>query len=190
MKINKNILILSIVLVVLATACKYFFGPNPTMSGFSPIIAIALFAGFIIQQKDRSFVLPLLALLLSDVIIQGLYLSGNFEYAGFYSGQWKNYLLLLAAVLIGWQLKGKKLSGILKGAIIAPVVFFLASNTLVWMSVNEIVYAKSFAGWLTSLEAGLPFFRNSLIATMVFLPVILVVYNYFDRKKLVLTLAK
>ena len=166
MKINKKLIVFTIILVALATACKFFFGPELAWSGFSPVIAIALFAGFIMKQKDMSFLLPLAALFISDAVIQLLYTQDLFPYAGFYGGQWKNYLVLLAAVLIGWGLKGKKLSGIFGGAIIAPTVFFVISNTMVWMAATEVVYAKSFTGWLTCLEAGLPFYRNSLIATM------------------------
>ncbi|MBK6991066.1 MAG: hypothetical protein IPH34_04250 [Chitinophagaceae bacterium] len=57
------------------------------------------------------------------------------------------------------------------------------------MAATEVVYAKSFTGWLTCLEAGLPFYRNSLIATMVFLPVILFAFNYMTKKKVEITLA-
>jgi hypothetical protein len=38
-------------------------------------------------------------------------------------------------------------------------------------------------------EAALPFYRNSLAATVLFLPVILVMYNYFTRNKAELRLA-
>jgi hypothetical protein len=189
MKINSKLIVFTIILVVLATACKFFFGPELAWSGFSPVIAIALFAGFIMKQKDMSFLLPLAALLISDAAIQLLYSIGEFPYEGFYSGQWKNYLLLLSAVLIGWGLKGRKLSGVFGGAIIAPTVYFLISNFLVWQATTEVVYARSFAGLMTCYEAGLPFYRNSIIATMVFLPVILFAYNYMTRKKAELTLA-
>ena len=46
MKSNGRLIIFTLVLVALATACKYFFGPDLDWSGFSPVIAIALFAGF------------------------------------------------------------------------------------------------------------------------------------------------
>ena len=189
MKSNGRLIVFTLILIILATACKYFFGPDLDWSGFSPVIAIALFAGFIIKQKDMSFLLPLLALFISDAVIQLLYSQDLFPYAGFYSGQWKNYLILMAATLIGWALKGRSFSSLLAGAIAAPTVFFLVSNFMVWQATTEAVYAKSFSGLMTCYEAGLPFYRNSLVATLVFLPVILFVYNYLTKKKAVLTLA-
>ena len=189
MKSNGRLIVFTLILIILATACKYFFGPDLDWSGFSPVIAIALFAGFIIKQRDLSFILPLLALFISDAVIQLLYSQDLFPYAGFYGGQWKNYLILMGATLIGLALKGRSFSSLLAGAIAAPTVFFLVSNFMVWRAATETVYAKSFSGLMNCYEAGLPFYRNSLIATLVFLPVILFVYNYLTKKKAVLTLA-
>src|SRR6185295_11604095 len=128
------LIVFTFILIALATACKFFFGPNLAWSGFSPVIAIALFSGFIIKQKDTSFLLPLLALLVSDAFIQLLYEMNLFPYTGFYSGQWKNYLILFSATLIGWMLKGRNRSSLIAGVVAAPTVFFLLSNLNVWMS--------------------------------------------------------
>lgn len=188
MKINGRLLLFTLVLVALATGCKYFFGPDLDWSGFSPVIAIALFSGFIARRKDMSFLLPLMALLLSDAAIQLLYTQGLFPYAGFYEGQWLNYLILLCSTLIGWAVNGKKYSGLLIGAIAAPTIFFLVSNFTVWMG-SQTTYPKDFSGLMTCYEAALPFYRNSLLATLLFLPVILLLYNYITRKKAALVLA-
>ena len=189
MKSNGRLLIFTLVLVALTTVCKFYLGPDLDWSGFSPVIAIALFSGFIIKQKDMSFLLPLAALLLSDVIIQVLYKQGAFPYAGFYSGQWKNYLILLSATLIGWMLKGRSNSSLIVGAVAAPTVFFILSNLGVWLSTDEIAYPKTFSGLMSCYEAALPFYKNALIATLIFLPVILLGYNYFTRNKAALTVA-
>ena len=182
MMLNGRMILFTLVLIILATACKYFFGPDLDWSGFSPVIGIALFSGFIIKQKDWSFLLPLLALFISDAIIQLLYVNGAFPYAGFYSGQWKNYLILMSATLIGWALKGKSNTSLVVGAIAAPTVFFLISNFGVWMG-PQTSYSKDFSGLMTSYVAGLPFYKNALIATVVFLPLILFSYNLFHKKQ-------
>ncbi len=128
MKINSRQILFTGILVLLATACKYFFGPDLDWSGFSPVIAIALFSGFIMKERNLSFVLPFVALLLSDVFIQFLYSADLFPYAGFYSSQWINYAILLASTLIGWMLKGRNLASLATGAIAAPTAYFLISN--------------------------------------------------------------
>jgi hypothetical protein len=189
MKIKGRLIIFTLALVAIQTICKLLFAPKLEWSGFSPFIALALFSGFIMKEKNMSFLLPLLALFISDAIIHVLYLNHQFDFPGFYGGQWKNYLLLLAVTLIGWLVKGKNYPGLLVGAIAGPAVYFLVSNFLVWQATTETVYAKSFNGLMTCYDAALPFYRNSLIATIVFLPVILLVYNYLTKKKAVLVLA-
>jgi hypothetical protein len=189
MKNNGRLILFTLVLVALATACKYFFGPDLDWSGFSPVIATALFAGFIIKQKDMAFILPLLALFISDLAIQLLYEQGLFPYAGFYTGQWKNYLLLLSIALIGWALKGRSYASLAIGGVVAPTVYFLISNFMVWRGVGEAVYPNTFDGLVTCYTAALPFYKNALIATLVFLPVILFLYNYMTRKRAELKLA-
>ena len=186
---NGRLIVFTIILVALATVCKYFFGPDLDWSGFSPIFAIALFAGFISRQRGSSFLLPLIALFISDAIIHLLYTQGLFEYAGFYDGQLKNYAILLTATLIGWLLRGRNFSSLLAGAFAAPTAFFLLSNFGVWMSVGEVVYTRDFNGLMTCYAAGLPFYKNALISTLVFLPAILLTYNYLAKRRTAITLA-
>ena len=190
MKINGRLVLFTIALVAIATACKFYFGPNIEWSGFSPVIAIALFAGFIIKQKDNSFLLPLLALIFSDVAIQVLYQQGLFDYPGFYGGQWKNYAVLLISTLIGWGLKGRNYGSLLAGGLLAPTVFFLVSNLMVWSGAGaEAMYPKTFSGLMLCYEAGLPFFKNSVMATFVFVPVVAMAYNLMTQKKAEIRLA-
>ncbi len=189
MKINSRQIIFTGILVLLATTCKYFFGPDLDWSGFSPVIAIALFSGFIMKERNLSFVLPFVALLLSDVFIQFLYSVNLFPYAGFYSTQWMNYAILLASTLIGWMLKGRNLASLATGAVAAPTAYFLISNLSVWSCSVQTTYPKTFAGLMTCYEAGLPFYRNSILATLVFLPIILISYNYITKHKTEITLA-
>jgi hypothetical protein len=188
MNTNGKFILFTVILVVLATICKYFFGPSPEWSGFSPVIAIALFSGFIMRNRSYSFLLPLLALLFSDFIIHDMYRRDLFDYPGFYSGQWKNYLILLSAVLIGWALQAKKISTLAAGAVAAPTLFFLISNFTVWAG-QHLTYTKDFNGLMACYAAGLPFYKNSLIATMIFTPGLLYLYNVLVRRKAQWTLA-
>ncbi|HEX6191399.1 MAG TPA: DUF6580 family putative transport protein [Chitinophagaceae bacterium] len=188
MKLNGRLIIFTLVLVLMTTAFKFFLGPNLDWSGFSPVIAIALFSGMIMRNRDLSFVLPLLSVLVSDMLIQVLYTMDLFPYPGFYSGQWLNYLILLIPTLIGWMLKGKNLGSLFIGALAAPTVFFLVSNFNVWSS-NLVSYSKDFDGLMACYAAGLPFYKNALIAMFVFLPLIMITYNYIARYRRQLTLA-
>ncbi|MBL7732632.1 MAG: hypothetical protein JNM88_15755 [Chitinophagaceae bacterium] len=189
MKSNGKLILFTLFLVTLTTACKYFFGDNLSWSGFTPVFAIALFSGMIIRQKDMSFILPLLSLFISDVVIQFLYSINEFDYPGFYSGQWKNYLLLLSLTLIGWALKGKSYGRMALGAVAAPTLYFLVSNFMVWQAVSEVAYPKTWDGLMACYTAAIPFYKNELLATLLFLPAIAFTYNYMMSNRAALKLA-
>lgn len=182
MKSKSKIILFTLFLVVLATVSKILFAPKIEWSGFSPIFAIALFSGMIVKDKSKSFLYPLLALFISDVLIQVFYKMGLFPFEGLYKYQWLNYSILLLTTLIGWMLQGKNYSRILAGVVAGPTLFFLISNFIVWAGHGGYARPMSFQGLLLCFEDGLPFYRNSLVATLLFTPVLISVYNYLMKK--------
>jgi hypothetical protein len=189
MKINSRLVIFTLILIAATTLCKFFFGPNLSWSGFSPVIAISLFSGMLINDKGKSFMLPLIAVFASDIIIEVLFTVGLFPYSGFYTYQIFNYSLLLAMALLGWALRGKSYGQIGLGAVIAPTLFFLISNCGAWIIDTGNLYPNNVTGLLASYEAGLPFYKNALMATLMFLPAVLLGYNSIVRKTAALKLA-
>jgi hypothetical protein len=177
-------ILFTLILVAVAAFCKYQFSANLDTSGISPTIAIGLFSGMIISKRKISFLLPLISVFIADGAVHLLYMNGWFEYPGYYPAQWKNYLILAACTtMIGWATKANSLKSIFVGMLAAPTCFFLLSNFNVWISTTEVVYPKTFAGLLTCYEQGLPFYLKGLFSTLVFLPAILVLYNYMVNKK-------
>lgn len=189
MRINSRFVLFIVLLVAVTTLCKFFLGPDLNWSGFSPVIAIGLFSGMLINNKRSSFFLPLAAVLASDVIIHVLYSFGLFPYPGFYTYMIFNYSLLLAVTLLGWALKGKSYGRIALGGVTAPSVFFLISNAGAWLIDTGNLYTNDLNGLIDSYAAGLPFYRNALSATLIFLPLVLIAYNYIVKKTTALKLA-
>jgi hypothetical protein len=110
-----------------------------------------------------------------------------FPYAGFYSGQIINYVLFLLLTLIGIALRNYKIAGIIVAAFVGPTVFFLLSNFVVWKTQAAIMgYNTDISGLWQSYTFGLPFYRNSLISTVIFLPTFIVLYNWMIHRKLAL----
>jgi hypothetical protein len=176
MKLNNRILVFTLILIATAVACKLLFGNNISMSGFSPIIAIAVFSGMMFKEKSMSFLLPLVAVFATDVVIEILHRINLFDYPGFYKNQWINYSLLLGCTLLGWAFKGKNYTSIAGAAIASPTLFFLLSNCSVWFF-SKTLYAPNFQGLMDCYTAGLPFYKNALLATIVFLPSIVIAFN-------------
>ncbi len=189
MKINRPLLI-SLGLMVLVSAL-YRIMPNRPM-GFAPQIAIGLFSGALfVKDKKWAFILPLLSMLLSDLLYQVLYNNGLSTIRGFYDGQLINYLLFAGLTSFGFMISKDKISNIAIAALSAPTVHFLISNYLVWTA-SGLGYGlnrpKTFSGLLLCYGDALPFYKNSLVATVVFSAVLFGTYyfakNFFSKKQL------
>lgn len=178
MKFSKQIIILFFILVAASTLVKILCAPQINFSGFTAVIAVSLFAGLTIQNKKLAFLFPLLTLFISDVLLQVLHAINLFPYSGFYSGQILNYILFFLLTSIGIVFKNYKTAGIVAAAFIGPTVFFLLSNFIVWKTQADIMgYNKNISGLWQSYSFGLPFYRNSLISTFIFLPAFIALYN-------------
>jgi len=178
MKFSKQTIIFLFILVAISTLVKVICAPQINLSGFTCVMAVSLFAGLTIQDKKIAFLFPLLTLFISDVLLQLLHAINVFPYEGFYSGQILNYILFIVLTLIGIGLKNYKTAGIVAAAFIGPTVFFLLSNFIVWRTQAAIMgYNTDISGLWQSYTFGLPFYRNSIISTIIFLPAFIALYN-------------
>jgi hypothetical protein len=169
MKLNKSNLLILFVLI-LASALYRVWDSRPM--GFAPQIAMALFAGSVSRDKRFAFLFPILSLFISDLIYQFLYTQGLTTIKGFYSGQVLNYLLIASVTVIGFFINKNKVGQIFISSLAGAVYFFLASNFMVWigggLDINNQPYAKSFNGLLLCFTEALPFFKWSVLSTLLF----------------------
>lgn len=179
MKTNKHV-ITALILMVLSTAL-YRVLPNRPL-GFAPQIAVALFAGSLfVSNKKYAFLLPLISMLISDGIYQLLYINGLSEIAGFYGGQWLNYLLIISLTCFGFLIKKNNILAIVGSSIAAPTVFFILSNGLVWLGGGGWGHPKTMAGLLACYADGLPFYPNSMYATLLFSSILFGTYAFINH---------
>ena len=184
MKLSKQTILFYFILIAVTVIIKVICAPQINLSGFSSVFAVALFAGITTKDKTDAFLLPLVALFLSDMILQGLHALNLFPYSGFYSGQITNYALFILITLIGIVFRNYKTAGIFAAAIIAPTIFFLLSNFIVWKTQGAAMgYSNDINGLMQSYVFGLPFYRNSLISTIIFLPAFIALYHWLRYKQ-------
>ncbi len=169
MKLNKSNLL---VLFILILACALYRVWDSRPMGFAPQIAMALFAGSISKDKRFAFLFPVLSLFISDLLYQFLYSQGLSTIKGFYSGQWQNYLLIASITIIGFFINKNKVGQIFIGSIAGAVYFFLISNFMVWIGggwdINNQPYPRSFSGLMLCYSEALPFFKWSVLSTLLF----------------------
>ena len=169
MKLNKSNLL---VLFILILACALYRVWDSRPMGFAPPIAMALFACSVSKDKRFAFLFPVLSLFISDLLYQFLYSQGLSTIKGFYSGQWQNYLLIASITVIGFFINKNRISQIFIGSLAGAIYFFLISNLLVWIGggwdINNQPYPRSFSGLMLCYSEALPFFKWSVLSTLLF----------------------
>ena len=136
--------------------------PHPP--NFSPVEAIALFGGAYFASRQWAMVVPLLAMLVSDLALGVLHGASYASYLGGVSF-WSVYACIALSVVLGFGLRGKVSGGRVLGYSLAgSVLFFVVTNFAAWLS--DPLYPKTGAGLAACYAAGIPFFRWTVLGTL------------------------
>lgn len=166
MKLNKSIIVAFVLLIVIASLYRVW---ENRPWGFAPQIAMAIFGGAVIRDKKWAFILPLLSMFLSDVLYEILYINGLTELKGFYEGQITNYILFAGLTFVGFMIRKINWINVLAASLIAPTLYFIASNFFVWLSATGgFQRPKTLSGLLMCYNDGLPFYKGYILGTLVF----------------------
>jgi hypothetical protein len=154
---NKRLMVLASIVLAAAMTRLAPHPPNVT-----PIAAMALFGGAFLPNRRMAFALPLVAMLLSDVVL-GATLYGK----ALFVSQPVVYACLLATAAMGKLIRDRR-SAINVGAVTlaSSLMFYAVTNLAVWASGS--LYPATWNGLGTCYTAAIPFFRNSLIGDMLF----------------------
>jgi hypothetical protein len=167
-----------LLLLILAAAFSRLI-PHPF--DFTPVGAIALFGAAYFSNKRVAFVVPLLAMWLSDIVIQNTIYAeaGHFW---FYPGTFPyNYLAFSLTVPLGFLLLKKiKIVTLISGGIAATVLFFLISNFGCWA--GSAAYPQNPSGLLSCYAAGIPFFGNMLAGNLFYSALLFGAFEAAQRK--------
>lgn len=145
----------------------------PLPPNFAPIEAIALFGGAYFARKHLAFLLPVLAMLLSDIVLGMLrgdtYLA-YFTNTAYLPSLLANYLSIIATVALAFGLRGR-VNGtrVLGYSLGGSVLFFLISNFAVWVTAFMVPgYPACDISLVSCYAAALPFFKTTLISTLMY----------------------
>ena len=128
----------------------------PHWPNFTPIAAMALFAGTYLDKKQYAFAIPIAAMFLSDLVIG---LNANMPAV---------YLSFAITVLIGMLIRKKVNVGtVLIASFSSAVIFFLITNFSAWLA--SPYYPQNPAGLIECYIAGLAFFRDATNGVSFFL---------------------
>ena len=163
---TSRFLVLSL-LVLLAAATRALPLLLPNIWNFTAVGALAIFAGSQIQNKALAFVIPVAAMLVSDIFI-GIDPMRPVVYAGF-----------IAMVACGLLIRNKvNVTNIGLASIAGALLFFLITNFAYFYS----FYPHNAQGIIQSYIAGLPFLRNMLVADVIYGTLLFGSFYLLERK--------
>ena len=140
-------LLLALFLVVLCVAMRLL----PHVSNFSPVAATALFAGMTLSRRWLAIAVPLAAMLLSDVFLEGY--------------GWRMMAVVYAALVlpavIGMLARGQRVWPVaIGGALASSLIFYAMTNFAVWALTG--LYSTDAKGLLECYVAALPFLKHTV----------------------------
>lgn len=150
------------VMILLAALSRLL--PHPP--NFSPVEAIALFGGAYFASRAWALLVPLAAMLVSDLVLAGMLGS---SYAGYIGGIsfWSVYACIALSTVLGFGLRGKVGGPRLLGYSLAgSVLFFVATNFGAWLA--SPFYPQTAAGLGAAYIAGVPFFQWTVLGTLAY----------------------
>lgn len=162
---------MSYLVVLLAVLTRFI----PHIPNFSPVFGALLFSGAHLKRRDAIWY-PLLLLAASDVVLTTLVYRMRFGW-----GQSITWLGFAVVALIGYRLrKGETVARIGLAALAGPTAFFLISNFGVWLGWR--MYPATWDGLVTCYVAALPFYRNSLLGSVVYTAALFGAYEIYRRR--------
>ncbi|GAP65994.1 hypothetical protein MBSD_n1296 [Mizugakiibacter sediminis] len=128
------------------------FVPGVLPWHFTPVEAIALFGGAYFSDRRTALIVPLAAMLVSDLII------------GTYALMPVIYACIAASTVLGFGLRGRATALRVAGyGVAGSVLFFVVTNFAEW-AVGGTEFCR--AGLLPCYVAALPFFKTWLAGTL------------------------
>ncbi len=144
-----------------------------TWMNFSPLGAMALFGGVYFSNRAKSFIFPLLILLVSDIIVMQTVYS---QYASglLYNGWYWTYGSFALMVLLAELFKRKVTVGsVLLMSILAALIHYVVTDFGVWIGggrdiTTGLPYTKDWAGLVKCYVLALPYLKSLLLGNLIF----------------------
>lgn len=143
-------------LIVLAALTRLIDHP----ANVSPVMAIAIFAGAFIFDKRFALLIPIGAMLLSDLFL-GFYPVSVFVYLAFGIG-----------IFIGYLIKSRvKVQNVVLASLAGSMIFFVITNFGSWLT-DPMYQPLNWDSLVRCYTLAIPFFRNTILGDITYVTVL------------------
>ena len=160
---NKNNLLANI-LIALVIASRFI----PEVGQYTPVFAVLILTAMTFDKKYMY--IPFVGIFASDLLLEYFnYYQFGYIFSSLFFLNYGTFLVIYLSI----KLFNKKdsLLSVGKNILLAPTLFFIISNFIVWLTAGG-TYPYTLAGLLYCYEMGIPFYRHHLISTMIFTPIL------------------
>jgi len=154
-----------LILIILSAALLRILnvGKFGDWANFTPVGAIALFAGTYFRNRWAAYITPLLTLFVSDIIV-------NYGYYGkitfLYDGIVYVYAAFALMVFAGSLIKRVSIGNVFLAAIASVLIHWIVTNFGVW--VGGQIYPTNFQGFINCYIQAIPFEKNLLLGNLAY----------------------
>lgn len=152
----------------------------PHAPNFTAVGAMALFGGAYFSRKSWALLVPLLALWLSDILLNNLIYREYYPTFSLAVNPWTYGTFALLVGLGAIALKKVTTRSVVVTSLTASVIFFLISNFSVWL--GSSAYPQNATGLLLCYLAGEPFFWNTLLGDLFYCGLLFGSYELARRR--------
>jgi hypothetical protein len=138
----------------------------PHADNFTPVLALAFFGGVFLRHS-HALVLPLGLMMCSDLFL-GIHPMIPFTWGS---------LFLISFMGLKWR-DQVNVQTVFAGSLIGAVIFFMVTNFGAWLA----YYPLTWEGFVTCYVMAIPFFRNTLVSTLVYTGILFGVYELLARR--------
>lgn len=162
-RVDTRNIILILIIVSVALLRVLNVGKFGDWANFTPVGAIALFAGTYFRNRWTAYFTPLLTLFVSDIIV-------NYGYYGkitlFYEGIVYVYIAFALMVLVGSLIKKVTIINVFIAAIVSVLIHWTITNFGVWISGQ--LYPMDAQGFIECYLMAIPFEKNLLLGNLAY----------------------
>ena len=161
----KNNYIIANILISLVIASRFI----PEVGQYTPVFAVLILTAMIF--KKNYMYIPFVGIFASDMLLQYFnYYEFNYLFSSLFLFNYLSYLLVY--LLIFKFNRKESLLAIGINIFLAPTLFFFFSNFIVWLTAGGVIYPYTISGLIYCYEMGIPFYKQHLISTMIFVPIL------------------
>ncbi len=132
----------------------------PHEPNFVPIGAMALFGGTYLVNRKLALLVPVAAMLVSDLALQVMYGTG------FYASMIFIYLSFLLIASMGFFLRQRvQRQTIMVASLVGSLAFFIITNFGAWLA-SHSTYPMTMSGLVQCYVAGIPFFKGTVMSDL------------------------